>query len=58
MNDKTALFAIKQIIEILYKKGVITQKEYDEIMITDIDDWEKMEKIIYNMEWKENETGR
>ena len=53
MNDKTALFAIKQIIEILYKKGVLTEKEYDEIMATDIDDWEKMEQIIYNMEWKQ-----
>jgi len=57
MVGKDALLVCKQIIEILYKKGVITRKEYDEIMETDIDDWQKMEQIIYNMEWKEDVRG-
>lgn len=49
-EGQVALFACKQILELLCIKGVITRDEFDEFMRNDITE---MDEIICRMEWKQ-----
>lgn len=51
VDGTQALYACQAIFELLYKKGVISREEYENLMNSDIGD---VNRVIDGMEWKED----